>query len=112
VAAAVDGSLLGRSRADVSSSGFVTATLDAALWSVAGTGSFEEALVLAVNLGDDADTVGAVAGQIAGASYGASAIPERWLRNLAWRERIEDLAMDLAHGKSRGDGLLGRLLGR
>lgn len=51
------------------------------------------------NLGDDADTVGAVAGQLAGALYGASAIPERWLASLAWRERIVALADRLLVGE-------------
>ncbi len=48
------------------------------------TDSFEEAVVLAVNLGDDADTVGAVTGQLAGALYGLGGIPERWLQPIAW----------------------------
>lgn len=52
------------------------------------TTSFEEALVLAVNLADDADTVGAVTGQLAGALYGMSGIPARWLEPLAWQDRL------------------------
>ena len=52
------------------------------------TGSFAEAVNLAANLGDDADTVAAITGQLAGALYGASAIPERWKTMLAWSERI------------------------
>ena len=84
-----------KSRADIESSGYVVATLEAALWSVGRTNSFEEALILAVNLADDADTVGAVTGQLAGAVYGASTIPERWLKPLAWRGRIEALAVAL-----------------
>jgi ADP-ribosyl-[dinitrogen reductase] hydrolase len=80
------------SRDRIRSSGYVVATLEAALWCVAQTNTFEDALVLAVNLGDDADTVGAVTGQLAGAVYGASAIPERWLKPLAWREHIEETA--------------------
>lgn len=71
-------------------------TLEAAYWSVGTTQTFEDVLILTVNLGEDADTVGAVTGQLAGALYGASAIPERWLRPLAWRERIVDLADALA----------------
>lgn len=76
-------------RDEISSSGYVIRTLEAALWSVWRTSSFEEALVLAVNLGEDADTVGAVTGQLAGALYGRDAIPERWLGKLAWRDQIE-----------------------
>jgi ADP-ribosyl-[dinitrogen reductase] hydrolase len=68
----------GKAEADVRSTGHVVHTLEAAVWAFAGTASFEEAVLRAVNLGDDADTVGAVAGQIAGAVYGLGGIPERW----------------------------------
>lgn len=84
-----------KDRAAVRSSGYAIHTLEAALWAVERTGSFEEALILAVNLGDDADTVGAVTGQLAGALYGESGIPECWLAALAWRERIAGLAEGL-----------------
>ena len=92
-----------KSRAGIRSTGYVVDTLEAALWAVGNTGSFEDALVLAVNLAGDADTVGAVAGQIAGAVYGAAAIPERWLRPLAWRERIEAVGRDLLAAGPRRD---------
>ncbi len=59
------------------------------------TASFEEAILLAANLGDDADTVAAVTGQLAGAHYGASRIPERWLERLYRRADIETLALCL-----------------
>jgi ADP-ribosyl-[dinitrogen reductase] hydrolase len=75
-------------RSVIRSGGYVADTLEAALWAVHRTTSFEEALVLAVNLGHDSDTVGAVTGQLAGALYGFSAIPPRWLATLAWRDRI------------------------
>lgn len=81
-----------KQRQVIRSSGYVVHTLEAALWATGQTRSFEEALVLAVNLGEDADTVGAVTGQIAGAFYGASAIPPRWLECLAWRDRITQTA--------------------
>lgn len=82
------GSWRGKSREQIRASGYVAHTLEAALWAVGTTTSFEAALIAAVNLGEDADTVGAVTGQFAGALYGASAIPERWLSLLAWREQI------------------------
>lgn len=89
----------GKERPEISSSGYVVHTLEAALWCVGRSESFEEAVTLAVNLGDDADTVGAVTGQLAGAVWGEEAIPQRWLAPLAWRERIEALADRLcAHG--------------
>jgi ADP-ribosylglycohydrolase len=72
----------------IKSTGYVEDTYQAASWAVINTSSFKEALLLAVNLGDDADTIGAVTGQIAGAAYGFSSIPEDWLAVLAWRDRI------------------------
>lgn len=81
--------------AEVNSNGYVVSTLEAALWAVDTTSSFEDALVRAVNLGRDADTVGAVTGQIAGAVYGYDDIPERWLEKLAWRPKLENRAASL-----------------
>ena len=92
VRAVAGGSWRGKDRVAIRASGYVIHTLEAALWAVGRTESFEDALVLAVNLGEDADTVGAVTGQLAGALNGESAMPERWLRPLAWRERIAGLA--------------------
>jgi len=85
------------SRDFIRSSGYVIDTLEAAMWAVYSTNSFEDALVLAVNLGEDSDTVGAVTGQLAGALYGYSNIPIRWLDNLAWHSRIVDTADKLAN---------------
>ena len=90
------GSWRDKTRDQIRSSGYVIHTLEAALWCVGTTASFEAALVRAVNLGEDADTVGAVTGQLAGAFYGASAIPERWLAPLAWKPKIIDFADRLA----------------
>lgn len=73
-------------------SGYVVESLQAALWAFWNSNSFREGALMAVNLGDDADTTGAVYGQIAGACYGAAGIPDDWLRKLAWRDRITRLA--------------------
>jgi ADP-ribosyl-[dinitrogen reductase] hydrolase len=67
-----------RQREQLQNSGWVRHTLEAALWAALNSKSFEEALVNAVNLGNDADTTGSVTGAIAGAMYGINAIPERW----------------------------------
>lgn len=91
----VRGFWIGQSRSEVRGSGYVVASLHAALWAVSRTTTFRDAVLLAANLGEDADTTAAVAGQIAGALYGASAIPEEWLARLAWRGRIEQMAGDL-----------------
>ncbi len=85
----------GQERSEVLGTGYVVASLHAALWAVSRASGFREAVLLAANLGEDADTTAAIAGQIAGALYGASAIPTAWLDRLAWRERIESLASDL-----------------
>lgn len=93
--ASVSASVVQRKRNEVSSSGFYKDTLEAAIWAVANTASFEGAIIQAVNLGDDADTVGAVAGQLAGAIYGTKNIPSRWLERLAWHDKLEKMACDL-----------------
>jgi ADP-ribosyl-[dinitrogen reductase] hydrolase len=90
----------GKSVETIRSSGYCVDSLEAALWSFACTSNFEEAVLTATNLGDDADTVAAITGQLAGAFYGASAIPERWLERLAMREEIERLALALADAAS------------
>jgi ADP-ribosyl-[dinitrogen reductase] hydrolase len=95
VAAIAGGSWRDKDRDEISSSGYVVHTLEAALWSVARSASFEEALVTAVNLADDADTVGAVTGQLAGALWGLSSAPSSWLDRLQWRARLEWLATEL-----------------
>lgn len=91
-----DQTYLAKERDDIRSSGYVVDTLEAALWAVAKTDNFRDALLLAVNLGDDADTVGAVTGQIAGAKYGYEAIPVEWRKTLAWEEKIARMAVSLA----------------
>lgn len=81
---------------EIHSSAFVLDTLCAAIWVVLRTDSFEEALILAVSLGNDADTVAAVAGALAGAVHGEGGIPSRWLEPLLARERILAVADRLA----------------
>lgn len=99
VEAVFAGSWRGKPRSAISSSGYVVASLEAALWCVDKGESFEEAILLAANLGDDADTVAAIAGQLAGALHGASAIPPHWRARLAWADEIEALALRLLDGR-------------
>ena len=96
IAAIAAGSWRGKRRRDIRSSGYVVHSLEAAIWCVARSSSFEEAVLTAANLGDDADTTAAIAGQLAGALYGASGIPAHWLEKLAWRGRIVSAARGLA----------------
>jgi ADP-ribosyl-[dinitrogen reductase] hydrolase len=89
------GAWRGKAEADIRSTGYVVHTLEAAVWAFAGSTCFEGAVLRAVNLCDDADTVGAVAGQIAGAVYGLGGVPERWADCLYRRRDILDLGRRL-----------------
>lgn len=104
IAKSVRGYRLGQPRSEVRGSGYVVHCLHAALWAVGRTTSFENAVLMASNLGEDADTTAAVTGQIAGAIYGLSGIPESWLEKLAWRERIEQQASQLFDKSKSCDG--------
>jgi len=86
------GSWHGKSRDAISSSGYVVHTLEAALWCVGRTSAFEDAVLMAANLGEDADTTAAVTGQLAGALYGYRAIPVHLTSRLAWGEYIRQAA--------------------
>jgi ADP-ribosyl-[dinitrogen reductase] hydrolase len=77
---------------DLIASGFVVDTLQSALWCFLKTGSFEEALIAAVNCGDDVNSLTAVAGALSGAHYGVESIPARWLDVLEHREALMSFA--------------------
>ncbi len=81
----------------ISSSGYTVSTVEAAFWSLVHSDSFEHAIELAAGLGDDADTVAAVTGALAGAHYGYDSIPQRWLNPLFDAEMICQTAIALAH---------------
>ena len=102
IASIMAGAWRGKHRDQIQSSGYVAHALEAALWCVGRTGSFEEAVLLAANLGDDADTTAAIAGQLAGAIYGLDGIPSRWREKLAWGPKIIDLASKLFDAGARG----------
>lgn len=76
---------------DIKSSGYVVDSLEAAVWSLITTESFENALLKAVNLGGDTDTIGAIAGGLAGLYYGYEGIPEEWLEVVQKREWVEGM---------------------
>lgn len=73
----------------ISSSGYVVDSLEASLWAFFTTNSFEEGALKVVNLGHDADTVGAIYGGVAGAFYGFEALPERWLKDVEARSILD-----------------------
>jgi len=79
----------------IQGTGYVVKSLEAALWAFHKSSSFAEGALLAVNLGNDADTTAAVYGQIAGAHYGLDGIPAAWRERLALRELITDYAARL-----------------
>jgi ADP-ribosyl-[dinitrogen reductase] hydrolase len=102
VAPILAGSWRGKRRDAIRSSGYVAHSLEAALWSVGRSATFADVVLAAANLGDDADTVAAIAGQLGGALYGVGAIPAAWRETLAWRERIEEMADRLLAENARG----------
>lgn len=81
---------------DILSTGYVLDTLEAALWCLLNTADYKTLALKAVNLGSDTDTVGAVAGGLAGILYGAESIPAEWLATLKRRDYLEKLADDFA----------------
>ncbi|MCR5234236.1 MAG: ADP-ribosylglycohydrolase family protein [Lachnospiraceae bacterium] len=75
----------------IRSGGYVVESIEAAIWSIVTTSSFKECLLKAVNLGDDTDTVAAIAGGLAGLYYGYDGIPDEWLEVIQRREWIEEM---------------------
>lgn len=73
----------------IEGSGYVVQSLEAALWAFCDAADFRQAVLRAVNLGDDADTTGAVCGQLAGACWGETGIPREWLAGLARRDMLD-----------------------
>jgi ADP-ribosyl-[dinitrogen reductase] hydrolase len=97
-------SYLGKSADAIRGTGYCVASLEAALWCFHRTTSFEEAVLEAANLGDDADTTAAIVGQIAGAHYGVEAIPKGWREKLYHYEEIDRLAISLYERASARGG--------
>lgn len=84
-----------KSRDQIRGTGYVIDSLEAAMWCCWHTDNFRDAVLMAANLGDDADTTAAVVGQIAGALYGESGIPAEWLAKLVMRAEITTMAEQL-----------------
>jgi ADP-ribosyl-[dinitrogen reductase] hydrolase len=91
----MDGSFLHNEPPKINGRGSAYNTLEAALWAFHRSSNFEEGALMAVNLGDDADTVGSVYGQIAGAHYGIDGIPDKWRKVILWGDKIEGMALAL-----------------
>jgi len=90
-----EGSFKRKKPPEIRGTGYVVQSLEAALWAFHSSDDFRTGCLLAVNLGDDADTTGAVYGQLAGAYYGYSLIPESWRTKLRHREMISAYALSL-----------------
>jgi ADP-ribosylglycohydrolase len=86
------GSFKRRQPPEIAGTGYVVRSLEAALWAFHGSTSFSDGCLQAVNLGDDADTTGAIYGQLAGAYYGYQSIPGRWRHVICQRPLIESMA--------------------
>jgi ADP-ribosyl-[dinitrogen reductase] hydrolase len=95
IAAIARGSFKKKNPPVIKGTGYVVQSLEAALWAFHNSSSFEEGCLMAVNLGDDADTTGAVYGQLAGAFYGEEGIPDGWRSKIAMHGLIEDYAEKL-----------------
>lgn len=98
IAHILSGSWRYKSRQQIRSSGFVLHSFEAAMWCFGQTDSFRDAVLLAANLGDDADTTSAITGQLAGAFYGIEQIPSEWRQRLAWYDKIETVGRALLGG--------------
>jgi ADP-ribosyl-[dinitrogen reductase] hydrolase len=88
---------LDNSYSQLTGSGYVIESLESALWCFMNSNSFEECVLMAANIGNDADTTAAIAGQIAGAFYGLENIPSHWVDKLAMKDEILEIASKLAN---------------
>lgn len=91
-----EGSFKKKDPPEIRGTGYVVQSLEAALWAFYHSNSYEKGCLMAVNLGDDADTTGAIYGQLAGAYYGEEGIPERWLAITAMENMILALADNIS----------------
>ena len=92
IAEIADGSFKDREPPEIKGTGYVVKSLEAALWAFHKSSDFRDGALLAVNLGDDADTTGAIYGQIAGAYYGVEAIPAEWRKRLTMLTEMTEMA--------------------
>ncbi|HYG74662.1 MAG TPA: ADP-ribosylglycohydrolase family protein [Planctomycetota bacterium] len=93
----LSGNVFDCDRNEIQSTGYVIHTLEASLWCCANSADFKEAVLKAVNLGDDTDTTGAVTGAIAGTMYGKAAIPQEWIDALARGGDVQKIALQFAN---------------
>jgi len=97
------GSFKRRKPPEIKGTGYVVKSLEASLWAFYHSNNFKEGALMAVNLGDDADTTGAIYGQIAGAYYGVENIPEEWLKKISYIELITSFADQIFYLAAKTD---------
>lgn len=95
IAEIANGSYLVKEPPAIRGSGYIVESLEAALWAFANGTDFTDGVRKAANLGYDTDTTAAICGQISGAHYGIQAIPQHWLSELHWSEKIKRMADQL-----------------
>ncbi|PSB13974.1 ADP-ribosylglycohydrolase [filamentous cyanobacterium CCP1] len=95
IQAILKGEYRNKSIHEIQGTGYVVESLEAALWCFWTTETYEQAILTATNLGNDADTTSAICGQVAGAYYGEAGIPPHWLNQLTLQEEIARLAEQL-----------------
>ncbi|MCK5881373.1 MAG: ADP-ribosylglycohydrolase family protein, partial [Sinobacterium sp.] len=95
IQAVISGSYRNKTESEIHGSGFVVQSLEAALWCFYNSNDFKTGALMAANLGEDADTTAAIYGQLAGAFYGADAIPQAWLDKLYLKDEISEMARNL-----------------
>ncbi|MDD5149807.1 MAG: ADP-ribosylglycohydrolase family protein [Flavobacterium sp.] len=86
---------------DIKSTGYVKDSISAAIWCFNQTENYKDAILLAANLGGDADTIASITGQLAGAYYGFDSIPIEWRNRIAKYELLESIAKQLYHGNKK-----------
>lgn len=98
---------------DISSSGYVVDTLECALWILLNSNSYEETIIASTNIGNDTDTIGAIAGSMAGIIYGINSIPGSWLDTLLRKDYLIDLAYQFENKicNLKHDVLIGTAIG-
>ena len=87
----LDGTIINEPQREISASGYVVHSLEASIWASFNSNNYQEAVTLAINLGEDTDTVGAITGSIAGVMYGVENIPQKWYSQLKKVEYIESI---------------------
>ncbi len=92
IAEIAQGSFKQKNPPDIRGTGYVVNSLEAALWAFYNSSSYQQGALLAINLGEDADTTGAIYGQLAGAYYGIKSIPENWRNKIVQKDLILSLA--------------------